>query len=148
MRMAAHVRRAHAQYAAPPDSEVLRRHRAFIHNLPCVICGKPPLSEAAQLRWGADAESERYLLPLCGPETVWEDCCHNRLYYIGPRRFWSALGIGPFPLARRLWAVSGDRQAGEGIVRRTRQAIAQHTGEGSRAIWHRAPASPLPEAGR
>ena len=65
--------------------------------------------------------SERDLVPLCGPATRWEDCCHSRKYFLGAARFWSALGIDPLDLAYRLWRVSGDVQAGEYLVLRARE---------------------------
>ena len=65
------------------------------------------------------------MLPLCGPRTVWEDCCHSRQHDLG-LRFWSALGIDPLDLAFRQWSVSGDLPAGEQLVRQARQKIASH----------------------
>ena len=72
------------------------------------------------------APSERDLLPLCGPATIWDDCCHSRKYYLGAARFWSKLGIDPIELAYRLWRVSGDLAAGEYLALRARQTRSQH----------------------
>ena len=63
-----------------------------------------------------------HLVPLCGPATVWQDCCHSRKHYRGAVRFWSALGIEPLDLAVQLWRVSGDVAAGRRTVMRARQA--------------------------
>src|SRR5204862_1097494 len=71
--------------------------------------------------------TEHYLVPLCGPATVWQDCCHSRKHYLGAARFWSELGIDPLDLASKLWRVSGDAAAGRRMVMRARQAaIAAH----------------------
>lgn len=125
MRAPAYVIRARRQEQACSDSCMLRQHRDFIAGLRCVACGKPPPSECARLRPANDDEpSARDLLPLCGPDTVWEDCCHSRMYFEGPARFWPALGLDPFDLARRLWIASGERQAGERLIRQARERIA------------------------
>lgn len=146
MKAPAHFLRARAQQKAQTGVHArLRQHPECICSLPCLICEKPPPSEPAQLMCGADAGAEPYLLPFCGPATVREDCCHNRLHYRRASCCWS--GLDPFELALRIWAVSGNRRAGEGIVRRARQAIEQPSGEGNRATWRSAPALPMPEGG-
>jgi hypothetical protein len=115
--------------APPPSGPECRlgRHREFIRALPCVACGKPAPSECAELR-GAEP-GDPLMVPLCGPATVWQDCCHSRLHDLG-LRFWSALGIDPLDLACRLWRVSGDIPAGEPLVRRARQRIARQRQRG------------------
>jgi hypothetical protein len=55
--------------------------------------------------------TEPYLVPLCGPATVWQDCCHSRKHYRGAARFWLALGIEPLDVAVQLWRASGDATA-------------------------------------
>ena len=73
--------------------------------------------------------SERYILPLCGPEAVWKDCCHSRKHHRGAARFWSELRVDPLDLAAQLWRVSGDARAGQSTVMRARQAamaVRQH----------------------
>ena len=125
MRAPAHVIRARQREEACRDGHRARQHRGFIASLRCLACGKPPPSECARLCPVAPREpSEFDLLPLCGPDTVWEDCCHSRMYFAGPARFWSALGVDAFGLARRLWIVSGDQQAGEWLIREARPRIA------------------------
>ena len=125
MRAPAYVIRARRREGACRDSHRLRQHRGFIASLRCLACGAPPPSECARLRPVAPAEpSECDLLPLCGPDTVWEDCCHSRMHFEGASRFWSALDIDAADLARRLWIVSGDRQAGERLIRQARPRIA------------------------
>jgi hypothetical protein len=127
MRIPARLVRATAQTWAGPDTEILIRHRAFIRALPCLCCGKPAPSECALLRTHGRlglASSGRYLVPLCGPATVWEDCCHSCKHYLGARRFWSGLGINPRDVACPLWRVSGDIEAGLRVVMQARRAIA------------------------
>src|SRR5262249_50693123 len=65
----------------------------------------------------------RNLVPLCGPASVWDHCCHSQKHFLGAARFWSALGINPLSLALRLWQISGDVAAGEQEVGRARLAI-------------------------
>jgi hypothetical protein len=127
MRIPTRLTRATAQTWTGPEIEILIRHRAFIRTLPCLSCGKPAPSECAHLRTHAGLglpSSSRYLVPLCGPATVWEDCCHSRKHYLGATRFWSRLGIEPRGVAFRLWRVSGDVEAGVRVVMQARRAIA------------------------
>jgi hypothetical protein len=121
--MTARPRRS--QPSASPDDPILTQHQAFIRSLPCLACGKPAPSECAtlgRLARLAVRERHQYRVPLCGPPTVWQDCCHSRRHYLGASRFWSELEIDPFDLALQLWRVSGDVLAGMGAVTRTRQA--------------------------
>src|SRR5437016_2665565 len=93
--------RARAQPASLTDDPVAARHHAFIRALPCSACGKPAPSECAPIGMPAGMglpTREHYLVPLCGPASVWEDCCHSRKYYLGAARFWSELGIDPVAL--------------------------------------------------
>ena len=126
MRVPVRLARAVAPPPIGPDTLALEAHRDFIRSLPCVACGRPAPSECATVREGP---GDRYIVPLCGPPTVWADCCHNRLYYRGRTRFWLELGIDPLALAARLWRVSDDREAGEHLILRARQAILRHRGE-------------------
>ena len=134
MRLLARFARAVAPPLIGPDTLVLERHRAFIRSLPCLACGRPAPSECATVRARTDTgiglqPTARLIVPLCGPPTVWQDCCHSRLYYRGRTRFWSELGIDPFGLAARLWRVSGDSEAGEHAIMRARQAALLRRGE-------------------
>jgi len=127
MRTPARLARATAQPWTGPESELLIPHRAFIRTLPCLSCGKPPPSECARPRMHAGLglpSSDRYLVPLCGPPTVWENCCHSRQQFLGSSRFWSGLGIDPRNIAFRLWRVSGNYQAGLRIVMHAQRVIA------------------------
>src|SRR3954464_1721495 len=119
--------RAQALLAIGPHNPLLTKHQAFIRTLPCVVCGKPAPSEFACVRFHPGFGlplRDPYLLPLCGPATVWDDCCHSRKHFLGAARFWSGLGIDPLDLADRMWRVSGDVEAGERVVRNARLVIA------------------------
>ena len=112
-----------------PDDPVLTSHQRFIRSLPCLRCGKPAPSECAYVGMLAGLgirPSERYFVPLCGPATVWQDCCHSRKHYRGAARFWAELGLDPIDLAFQLWRVSGDVMAGLLAIARARQAAARH----------------------
>ena len=113
-----------AQPSTAPDDPILTQHQAFVRSLPCLSCGKLAPSECATIgmlaRLGV-SESNQYLVPLCGPLTIWQDCCHSRKHYLGAARFWSALGIEPIELAVQLWRVSGDVTAGRRAVMLARQ---------------------------
>ena len=125
MRTPPRLLRRQSQASTPPDYPALKRHQRFIRSLPCLGCGKPAPSECAyvgRLAGLAVPTGDRYLVPLCGPATVWQDCCHSRKHYRGAARFWSALGINALDLALQLWRVSGDLTAGVRTVMRARRA--------------------------
>ena len=108
-----------------PDDPIVTRHQRFVRCLPCHSCGKPAPSECAyvgMLPGLGIVPGHRDLVPLCGPATVWQDCCHSRKHHLGAVRFWSELGIDPLDLALELWRVSGDVAAGRRMVVRARQA--------------------------
>jgi hypothetical protein len=119
--------RGPSQPSAAPDDALLTQHQAFIRSLPCLSCGKPAPSECAYVGIIAGLGiHDRWLVPLCGPATVWQDCCHSRKHFLGAGRFWSELGIDlPGELARQLWLVSGDASAGLRAMARAREATAR-----------------------
>ena len=121
-------RRLRARLPSPPDDRLLTQHQAFIRSLPCLSCGKRAPSECAQVGMLAGLGlrgTDYYLVPLCGPATVWQDCCHSRKHYRGAARFWSELGIDPPDLAWQLWRVSGDVTAGLRAVIVAQQAASR-----------------------
>src|SRR5204863_6199504 len=116
-----------APLPSPPENSLLTRHQAFIRSLPCLSCGKRAPSECAQVGMLAGLGlrgTDFYLVPLCGPATVWQDCCHSRKHYLGAARFWSELGINPIDIAAQLWRVSSNVTAGLRTIMRARQAAA------------------------
>jgi hypothetical protein len=118
-------RRLRARLPSPPDNRLITQHQAFIRSLPCLSCGKRAASECAQVGGLGLRGTDYYLVPLCGPATVWQDCCHSRKHYRGPARFWSELGIDPVDLALQLWRVSADGTAGRRAVIAAQQAASR-----------------------
>jgi hypothetical protein len=143
--------RVAAQSPSWPDDPRVSAYRAFIRALPCAACGKPPPSEVAHFGMPAGLGpplAERCLVPLCGPPSLWDDCCHSRKYFLGAAPFWSGLRIDPRRLALRLRQISGDVAAGAQEVRRAglaRMASPQHTRGGPRARG--TPSEPSASAG-
>ena len=145
--MTALRRRPGSRPAPPrfPANHLLSRHQAFIRALPCVACRKSAPSECAHIGMPAGlglSPSERDLVPLCGPATIWDDCCHSRKWFLGAARFWSMLGIDPLDLPYRLWRVSGDIQAGEYLVLRARQTRSQHGNSRGAQAFSASPCGP------
>jgi len=127
-----------------PDRPTLTMHQRFIRSLPCLSCGKPAPSECPYVGMLAGLgilPSDRYFVPLCGPETIWDDCCHSRKQYRGAARFWAELRIDPIDLAFQLWRVSGDVAAGLHVMARARQPMAPYHRdiEGRGSSWRSAP---------
>ena len=97
---------------------VNRDHREFIGQLPCVKCATLIDVQAAHVRIGTDGgtglkPSDCYTVPLC-------ESCHltgPEAQHRGERTFWAKLKIDPKDLALRLFAISGDLEAGMRIVR-------------------------------
>ena len=128
MRTPPRLLRRQSHGSTPPDYPALKRHQRFIRSLPCLGCGKPAPSECAyvgRLAGLAVPTGDRYLVPLCGPATVWQDCCHSRKHYLAAARFWSELGIGPLDLAAQLWRVSGNVTEGWRAVMLARQTASR-----------------------
>ena len=151
MRAPRRLLRGQSQPSTWPDNPILTKHQRFIRSLPCLGCGKPAPSECAYVGMLAGLglpPTENYVVPLCGPATVWQDCCHSCKHHLGAARFWSELGIDPLDLASQLWRVSGDVTAGRCLVMHARQAAmasrqrrSRSDPEGSssrRALDHRA----------
>src|SRR5947207_7931300 len=130
-----------------PDDPIVTRHQRFIRSLPCLSCGKPAPSECAYIGRLPElgiVPGHRDLVPLCGPATIWQDCCHSRKHYRGAVRFWAELGIEPIELASELWRVSGDVAAGRRTVMRAQQtAMAAHQRRNGREPKRRFPRSAL-----
>ncbi len=97
-------------------------HLAFIRGLPSVISGSRANIEAAHvrytdLRYGksnpgtASKPDDCWAVPLTATE-------HREQHAHGDEPgWWKLKGVDPLDLATRLWAVSGDDEAGELIIR-------------------------------
>lgn len=95
-------------------------HLGFIRRLPCVACQAPAPSDAAHLRM-ADHHRGK---PATGMAVKPSDCwttplcrTHHTAQHAGSEaRFWAELGIDAIDLCQRLYAVSGDTDAGLQII--------------------------------
>lgn len=128
-RAAPRIPRAMTEHKRRPNERLRPQHREFVQSLPCIACGKPAPSECAHIRTGTDAgtglkPSDRFCLPLCGPFG-----CHHNQHQVGEAEFFGRLGIDALDYAARLWAVTGDREAGLRCIFRARQSIALHRNE-------------------
>jgi hypothetical protein len=118
---AARIPRTLGYGKAKPEFRRRSQHLAFLRQLPCVVCGKAPPSEAAHVRLGSDGgagmkPADRHCVSLCSD-------CHALQHQFGELTFWSTVRIDPLNVALRLWTVSGDLKAGERIAFRARQHI-------------------------
>ena len=99
-------------------------HLAYIRKLPSVVSGKRFNIEACHIRY-SDAGThklnpgvgrkphDRYTVPLCADE-------HRTQHGMNERAFWEMHKINPVSIAAQLWAVSGDIDEGEKIIREAR----------------------------
>ncbi len=134
MRAAPRISRKAPIHNRKPKEGLRPRHLEFVRQLPCVCCGRPAPSEAAHVRMSradlgkANAMSskpdDKYAVPLCSR-------CHTGDQHtkFGEPEFWARLGIDPLDLALRLWAVTGNIEAGIRAVFRARQNINLHAGQ-------------------
>ena len=81
-------------------------HTILIRQLPCLKCGVEPCGEAAHVKRGlGHFRAPNRVVPLCrGCHLTDPDAQHR----VGEEAFWSALGIDPLVVAKRLWEASGD----------------------------------------
>jgi len=98
-----------------------KHHLEFIRELPCLVCGNNIETQAAHIRLsdasvgkvnpGVGAKPDDcWTVPLCGE-------CHDNQHRMGDEAmFWKIVGIDPLLIARHLYAVSGDHEAGCKIV--------------------------------
>ena len=95
-----------------------KAHLAFIATLTCCVCGLSPVQVHHLLRTGEHGMGRKSgddkVLPVC-PE------CHRKLHLDGNEtRFLRMHGINGRALGGLLWANTGDRTAGLGIIMRAR----------------------------
>lgn len=95
-------------------------HLAFIRRLPCACCRKPGPNDAAHLRVADAARGKPYTGKGVKPDDKWSSplcrACHERQHSGSEAAFWSALFIDPIILCKRLYAVSGDYDAGVAVI--------------------------------
>ncbi len=96
-------------------------HRAFIRELPCLLClddtGTDPahirMSDAriGKLNAGIGAKpDDRFTLPLCRE-------CHTEQHSMGERQFWDKRGVDPVLMALALYSVTGEHEEAERMLR-------------------------------
>lgn len=101
------------------------KHLAFVRRLPCACCGRLGPSDAAHLRTANPAIGKRHTGKAEKPSDCWTAPlarrCHERQHSMAELAFWASVGIDPFDLCQRLYAVSGDEAAALQILREVRQ---------------------------
>lgn len=97
------------------------KHLQFLRSLICVVCYDNTSVEAAHIRY-ADPRiakpitgnsikpDDQFCLPVCGKH-------HREQHLTNERRFWEQHRIDPILLALALYAVSGDAQESERIIK-------------------------------
>jgi hypothetical protein len=99
-------------------------HLKWIRGLHCCVCGSPD-PDPAHIRaasnvhgkretGGAEKPSDRWVAPLCRTHHDEQHAAGNELVW------WASKGIDPFGLALSLYAVSGDDEIGDAILRANR----------------------------
>lgn len=95
-------------------------HLRWLRSLPCAVTGKRPV-EAAHIRFADAASGKREAGTSAKPDDKWAVPLHPEKHrdqhQTGDERlWWSRFGIDPIVLAAKLWAASGDDEAGEAII--------------------------------
>ena len=97
------------------------KHLQFIRELPCIVCGDNTSTEAAHIRMAnryaakrecgkAEKPDDTWTLPLCGEH-------HREQHAMNELSFWRLQDIDPHFAALALYAVTGDNERGEEIIR-------------------------------
>ena len=99
-------------------------HLAFIRKLPSLISGKRGC-EACHVRYG-DATFRKRKTPIGRkPDDAWTvpmlPAEHRAQHAKNEKRFWDDVGIDPVQVAHMLYAISGDIEEGEKIIRMARR---------------------------
>jgi len=111
-----------------PRAGMSKKHLEFIRALPCIKCMSQVGVQAHHLKEGTGERgagmrsSDRWAVPLCGPEA--QDC-HGEVERIGAKneiRWFSRFGIDPHELARGLWASTGNRNQMLAVLLANREA--------------------------
>lgn len=100
------------------------KHLSWIRTLPCILTGKRPV-EACHVRYpdprfnkrevgAGEKPSDRWVVPMCPGK-------HRQQHAQNERSFWLAHDVDPVVVAAALFAVSGDDEAAEVILREARR---------------------------
>lgn len=103
-----------------PDPRRNVAHLAYVRKLSCAACFRQGQSQAHHESFDAEApgltlKDDKTAVPLCAE-------CHTRRHAKGPITFWKDTDIA-VGLARALWRLSGDEEAGQRVVFRAWQAM-------------------------
>lgn len=121
-----------ADRAARPKSEkahrgreIDRAHLQFIRRLPCACgCLRTPC-DAAHIRYADLTRGKTYTGKGVKPSDRWTvpltRACHTDQHSTNEQAWWASKGIDPLDLAERLYAVSGDAEAGARIIHEVRR---------------------------
>lgn len=101
------------------------KHLAFIRSLPCLVSGSNFNVEAAHIRYSDAAWGKINPGIQRKPDDCWTVPLSAAKHRLDPdsqhngdeREFWERHGIDPLRIARDLWAISGDYEAGLKIIR-------------------------------
>jgi len=99
-------------------------HLNFIRSLPCIVCLSQNRSQATHIRFScpevdkretgwAEKSDDLWTLPMCKK-------CHDKQHAGSERAFWDRKSVAPILTALALWAVTGDEERGERIIRRAK----------------------------
>jgi len=99
-------------------------HLKWLHELPCIVTGKRPVDAAhvsyadpaygKRERGKSEKTDDRWAVPLCREQ-------HDRQHHMGDERaYWRSVGIDPLKVALALYAVTGDNDQAEIIIRNAR----------------------------
>lgn len=96
-------------------------HLAFVRRLPCACgCLRTPC-DAAHVRYADLTRGKTATGMAVKPSDKWTvpltRACHEEQHGTNERAFWASKGIDPLDLAERLYAVSGDEEAGARIIK-------------------------------
>jgi hypothetical protein len=105
-----------------------RDHLSFIRKLPCLVCGRRFMVEAAHVRYAdpaygkgmtpmASKPDDRWVVSLCADDhRTGPDAQHTH----DERAWWDRKGIDPLAVAASLYSCSGDEEAAELIIQAAR----------------------------
>lgn len=102
------------------------KHLAWIRTLPSVLSGRRGC-DPCHIRYASLAHGKRLVGNSEKPDDCWTIPLtrdeHDDQHRHNERAWWAAKGIDPLDVAARLWAVTGDDEAGELIVAEARRRV-------------------------
>jgi hypothetical protein len=107
---------------------------SFVRRRPCCACGAPAPSQSAHIRMASEEHGKRSTGLGERPDDKWATPLCSECHLTGPqaqhrgseRAFWSRVGVDPFAVARRLYALyeskAAPRAASTGLPRKPSRA--------------------------